>query len=283
MDWVQGLNQAMDYLEEHLTGEPDLREAARLAGCSAYHFQRMFSYLAGMPLSDYLRRRRMALAAEDLLAGEKVLEVALKYGYDSPTAFNRAFRNVHGLPPSKAKAGVPLRAFPPIRFHVTVKGAVEMEYRMVKKEAFRVVGLSSPMSHDLEENFRNVPALWARAAQENLIPRLVPLMDPDMPGLLGVSDCGGEGEYRYLIAVATSAPLPPGLEEFTVPACTWAVFPGSGPMPQAVQELEQRVVTQWLPGSGCEYANAPDLEVYLSPDPQNATFEVWLPVVPKEK
>lgn len=83
--------------------------------------------------------------------------------------------------------------------------------------------------------------------------------------------------------MATSAPLPPGLEEFTVPACTWAVFPGSGPMPQAVQELEQRVVTQWLPGSGCEYANAPDLEVYLSPDPQNATFEVWLPVVPKEK
>ena len=92
MDWVQGLNQAMDYLEEHLAGEPDLREAARLAGCSAYHFQRMFSYLAGMPLSDYLRRRRMALAAEDLLAGKKVLEVALKYGYDSPTAFNRAFQ-----------------------------------------------------------------------------------------------------------------------------------------------------------------------------------------------
>ena len=158
-----------------------------------------------------------------------------------------------------------------------------MEYRIVKKEAFRVMGLSSPMSHNLEENFRNVPALWARAAEENLIQRLAPLMDPDMPGLLGISDCGREGEYRYFIAVATSAPLSPGLEEFVVPACTWAVFPGSGPMPQAVQELEQRIVTQWLPDSGCEYANAPDLEVYLSPDPQNASFEVWLPVLPKGK
>ena len=100
MDWLNNWNKALDYLEEHLEGETDPGELGRLAGCSAYHFQRMFSYLAGVPLSEYIRRRRMTLAAAELQSGEKVLAVALRYGYDSPTAFNRAFQAVHGVPPS---------------------------------------------------------------------------------------------------------------------------------------------------------------------------------------
>lgn len=282
MEWVARMNQALEYLESHLTEEIDLKRPAQIAGCSVYHFQRIFPCLAGIPLSEYLRRRRMSLAAADLMAGEKVVDVALKYGYDSPTAFNRAFQSIHGVPPSKAQAGAPLKAFPPISFRIMVKGAVEMEYRIVKKEAFRVVGIGAAMSPRIEESFQEVPALWDRAARENLPARLAPLMDPEMPGLLGICDGSGGEQPRYLIAVASAAPLPDGLEEFTVPACTWAVFPGQGPMPEAIQQLERRAITEWLPTSGYQYADAPDLEVYLNADPQDSRFEVWVPVVKGE-
>lgn len=275
MEWIDRLNRAVEYLEEHLE-EPDLREAAKIACCSPYHFQRMFSLLSGAPLSEYIRRRRMSRAAADLQDGEKIVDVALKYGYSSPTAFNRAFQAVHGLPPSAAKApGAALKSYPPLRFAITVQGVEEMEYRIEKKDAFRIVGVSAPLGKDMEENFKNVPGLWGRAAVDGTIPRLAALMDGEPKGLLGV--CDGLDSSRYYIAAASSAPAEGGLEEYTIPAFTWAVFPGKGESAAAVQALERRVVAEWLPTSGYEYAEGPDVEVYL--DPGCTQFEVWIPVV----
>ena len=275
MEWMDRLNRAVAYLEEHLE-EPDLREAARIACCSPYHFQRMFTLLAGVPLSEYLRRRKMSRAAADLQNGERILDVALKYGYSSPTAFNRAFQSVHGLPPSAARApGAVLKSQPPLRFAITVQGVEEMEYRIEKKGAFRIVGVSAPLKKDMEENFQCVPQLWGKAAAEGAIPRLAALMDGEPRGLLGV--CDGLESSRYYIAVASSAPAGEGLEEYTVPAFTWAVFPGTGEGAPAIQALERRVVTEWLPTSGYEYAEGPDVEVYL--DPECTKYEVWIPVV----
>lgn len=149
MDWLKNWNEALDYLERNLNGEIRLEELGQLAGCSVYHFQRMFSYLAGVPLTEYIRRRRMTLAASDLRAGERVLDVAQRYGYDSPTAFNRAFQSVHGVAPSLAKQdGVRLKAFPCIRFKFVVKGDTEMEYQVVQKEAFRIVGFRTLIPAD---------------------------------------------------------------------------------------------------------------------------------------
>lgn len=275
MEWIDRLNRAVEYLEEHLEG-PDLGEAARIACCSPYHFQRMFSLLAGVPLSEYIRRRRMSRAAADLQNGEKIVDAALKYGYSSPTAFNRAFQAVHGLPPSAAKVpGTALKSYPPLRFAITVQGVEEMDYRIEKRDAFRIVGVSAPLGKDLEENFKSVPQLWGRAAADGTIPRLAALMDGEPKGLLGV--CDGLESSRYYIAVASSAPAGEGLEEYTVPAFTWAVFPGTGESAAAVQALERRVVTEWLPTSGYEYAEGPDVEVYLGPE--CTRFEVWIPVV----
>ena len=275
MEWIDRLNQAVDYLEGHLEA-PDLGEAARIACCSPYHFQRMFTLLAGAPLSEYIRRRKMSRAAADLQHGERIVDVALKYGYSSPTAFNRAFQAVHGLPPSAAKTpGAVLKSHPPLRFAITVQGVEEMEYRIEKRDAFRIVGVSAPLSKDIEENFQQVPQLWGRAAADGTIPRLAGLMDGEPRGLLGV--CDGLESARYYIAVASSAPAGEGLEEYTVPAFTWAVFPGTGEGAPAIQALERRVVTEWLPTSGYEYAEGPDVEVYL--DPECTKFEVWIPVV----
>lgn len=281
MEWVEKLNQSMDYIEENLTKELDYEQLGRVACCSSYHFQRMFTYMAGMTLSEYVRRRKMSLAAEDLLSGEeKIIDLALKYGYASPTAFTRAFESIHGASPTAVRSErLSVKTFPPIRFHISVQGGREMSYRIEDKPAFRIVGISALLEQELEKNFKCVPELWQRAATDGTVARLAGMMDTPVMGLLGVSACGDAEQWKYFVAVASTQPAE-GFEEYTVPACTWAVFPGEGTN-RSIQELEQRIITEWLPGSGYEYADAPDVEVYLNPDPENAKFEVWIPVVKK--
>lgn len=279
MDWISQLNDAMSYVEENLTEEITLEGAARRAACSSYHFQRMFPCMTGISFSEYVRRRRMTAAAMELAEGAKVMDTALRYGYDSPTAFNRAFQSVHGLPPSAARVrGTALRSFPRITFTLSIKGEEAMEYRIEEREAFRVVGFSMKGPMSLENCFERVPEFWGQTAGE--IPRLAALMDGSGPmGILGVSACDGGNFSGYYIAAATRAPAPANMAEYSVPAGTWAVFPCRGPMPQAMQDLQRRIVSEWLPSSGYEYAEAPDIEVYSADNLHN---EVWLPIVPKK-
>lgn len=278
MDWINGLNAAIAYIEGHLEEDLNLKEASRIAGCSAYHFQRMFGYMAGVPLSEYIRRRKMSLAVSALMAGERVIDVALDCGYDSPTAFNRAFKKIHGVAPSKiGEVGVSIKAYPPIHFQITIKGEQAMDYRIVKKDAFKIIGVSMPLDQEIEKNFEAVPGMWDRAAADGTIFALASLMNTEIHGLLGVSACNDAEAWTYYIAVASTLDTPPSFEAYEVPAATWAVFPGAG-AGTAIQELEMRIVREWLPTSGYEYGDAPDIEVYLNPDPENATFEVWIPI-----
>ncbi len=282
MEWIERLNQAINYMEEHLTEQVDYEELGRIAGCSSYHFQRMFSYMAGMPLSEYIRKRKMSLAAVDLQGGRiKIIDAAEKYGYSSPTAFNRAFQSVHGIAPSAIRTeGVSVKSFPPITFKLTVKGVEEMKYRIETKEAFRIVGVSVPLEKEIEKNFAVIPSKWQEIAVNGTLERLTSMMNAAPMGVLGVSTCNEEEPWRYYIAVSSSKDGE-GLEEYTVPAAIWAIFSGSGTN-QSIQELEKRIVTEWLPTSGYEYGSAPDIEVYLNPDPENAQYEVWIPVVKKQ-
>ena len=280
MEWIERLNSAIAHIEENLTNEIDYEQLGRIAACSSYHFQRMFAYMAGIPLSEYIRRRRMSLAAVDLRNGEKIIDVAHKYGYSSPTAFNRAFQTVQGIAPSLVKnESVMIKSFPPISFKITVKGVEEMNYRIETKEAFRIVGVSVPLEKEIEKNFAVIPGKWQEISMNNTLQKLIQMMDTPPMGVLGVSTCNDEEPWRYYIAESTFKDAD-GLEEYIVPAATWAVFEGSGTN-QSIQELERRIVTEWLPTSGYEYGNAPDVEVYLNPDPQNAQYEVWIPVVKK--
>lgn len=279
MEWIERLNSAMDYIEAHLTDSIDYEQLGRIACCSAFHFQRMFTYMAGVTLSEYIRRRKMSLAAVDLQGGDmKIIEIAGKYGYNSPTAFNRAFQAIHGIAPSAVRSeGVSVKSFPPLTFKITIKGAEEMNYRIETKDAFRIIGVSSPLHQEIERNFAIVPQMWQNAAANGTLEKLAGLMDSQPMGILGVSACNEENEWKYFIAVSSSKE-DAGLEEYIVPAATWAIFSGTGTN-LSVQDLEQRIVTEWLPTSGYEYANAPDIEVYLNPDPQNSQYEVWIPVV----
>lgn len=156
MEWIERLNSAINYIEENICEPINIEEVSKIASCSSYHFQRMFAYMADVPLTEYIRRRRMSLAAVDLQSScEKVIDVSLKYGYDSPTAFTRAFKGIHGIAPSQAREeGSLLKAFPPISFKLTIKGDSELNYRIIKKESFRVMGISMPLEKEIEKTLR---------------------------------------------------------------------------------------------------------------------------------
>lgn len=283
MDWVERLNAAIRYIDENLTGDIEYEKLGQIACCSAYHFQRMFSYIAGMPLSEYIRKRRMSLAAVDLQGGNaKIIDVAAKYGYTSPTAFNRAFQSVHGISPSSVKNdGVEVKSFPPITFKITVKGVDELNYRIENKGAFRIVGKSYPLSREIEQNFLQVPQMWQDAVLDGTIEKIISLMNNAPQGVLGVSACSDAEEWRYYIAVSSTAAIDASLEAYIIPAGLWAVFPGAG-TGKSIQELERRIVTEWLPTSGYEFTEGPDIEVYFNPNPENTAYEVWIPVQKKQ-
>ncbi|MPM21301.1 hypothetical protein SDC9_67745 [bioreactor metagenome] len=286
MDWLSQLNDALQYVEEHLDGEIDPEHTAKLACCSAFHFQRMFSYMAGVPLSEYIRRRRMTKAAFDLQnTGDKVIDIALKYGYDSPTAFNRAFQSIHGVSPSAARQeGVRLKAYQPISFKIIIRGEAEMNYRMEHHDAFRIVGprMRCPWSPEKQEGFSLIPKFWAEHYPKGTIPALCQIMNKQPMGVLGV--CAGDwqtaGSFDYYIAVSSDQPVPEGMEEYEIPACTWAIFECKGAMPHAIQAMQQRILTEWLPGSGYQYADAPDIEQYTDGDQNSEDYVcyIWLPV-----
>jgi len=285
MEWLVRLNKAVDYIERNLDQDINYEEAAQIACCSTFHFQRMFSYIADVSLAAYIKQRRMTAAAFDLQRrDDKIIDIALKYGYESPTSFNRAFQSVHGIPPTKArKQGVSLKTFPRIRFQIVIQGDVEMNYRIEEKDSFKIVGVAKSFPMKEEECFAEVPRFWQETVQRGIVPQILELIDGEPQGLLGVSTSVGGENFTYFIAAATHKDTPKNMEEHIVPAGTWAVFECVGAMPDAIQNLQRRIITEWLPVSGYEYANAPDIEVYFAGDQQAADYrcEVWLPITKK--
>lgn len=280
MEWLDHFNDSIEYVEAHLTGTIDLDRTAQLAQCSTYHYQRMFSYIAGVTLGEYIRRRRMSLAGVALQRGEKVIDVAAAFGYDSPTSFNRVFKSVHGITPKEAKqSGAKLTSYPMLTFKITVKGVYAMEYQLIDKSVFNVTGVGITLGKDMEKFKKQIPEFWAETSKAGCLEQLIPIMDQQNPGVMGISLMTAESqeEWEYVIGVA-SDDVPENFKQYEIPAAKWAIFSGTGPMPGAIQELQTQIFTEWLPTSGFEYAELPDIELYLDANPENATFQVWLPV-----
>ncbi|MNH81783.1 Transposon Tn10 TetD protein [compost metagenome] len=285
MDWVQRMNGAINYLEEHLMEKIDYAEVARLACCSAYHFQRMFSFITDVTLAEYIRRRRLTLAAFELQHSEiKVLDLALKYGYDSPEAFTRAFSHLHGVTPTAARlTGTSLKAYPKMTFHMSIKGDAEMNYRIEELGPFRIVGISERVS--TENAFSVIPRIWADARDQGVFEKLwqVRLEDHQMGGILGVcanGEFGEKEEFDYLLSVTSDQDPPEGMTSFNYPASTWAVFDAPGG-PDGIQEIWKRLYTEWVPSSIYDLAYLPAVENYLPPE--EGRNELWVPVVKKDQ
>lgn len=290
MDMLQNLNRALRYIEENLDGEIDYQEAARLALCSEYHFKRMFSFLAGISLSEYIRRRRLTLAAIDLAAGTmKVIDAAVKYGYHSPDSFARAFQQLHGITPSEARnQGRSLKAFPPMTFRLSIEGGEEMNYRLEEKEAFRIVGLKKRVQIQFSGVNPEIASMWA-GLDEKTITLLKRLSNVEPQGLISASANFSEGrmeeqgELDHYIGAATTAECPEHLSMLEVPAMTWAVFEAVGPFPETLQSVWGRIYSEWFPSSGYEAVEGPELLWNESKDTSSPAFrsEIWIPVAKK--
>ncbi|MEV0041125.1 AraC family transcriptional regulator [Streptomyces sp. NPDC050804] len=284
------LNEAMEYIERNLDQRIEMTELARIAVTSEYHFRRMFSALAGIPLSEYIRRRRLTVAGAEVLGrGSTLLDIATRYGYGSGESFARAFRAVHGVGPGEARrTGAALRSQPRMSFRLIVEGSSSMRYRVVEKPAFRVVGKKArvPLVH---EGMNPALVAFIRSIGQETLRRLEELSDQEPRGLVGVSDkiddSRAEGtELDYYHGVVTEAPVPEDMESRTVPAGTWAVFESSGEFPRALQYLWRDVYTQWFPSNPYRSVPGPEiLSTRLSPDGKTADAELWIPVEPASR
>ncbi|MFF9759742.1 MULTISPECIES: AraC family transcriptional regulator [Streptomyces] len=282
---LERLNQALEHIEGRLDQQVDVAEVARIAATSEYHLRRMFSALAGMPLSEYVRRRRLTVAGAEVLAGrEPLLEIAVRYGYSSGEAFARAFRAVHGIGPGEARrTGAALVSQPRLAFRLTVEGNSSMRYRVVDKPDFTVVGLKTrvPLVHT---GPNQAIIDFVRGIVPQALERLEKLSDQEPRGIVAVCDdldpSRAEGtELDYYQGVITAAAAPEGATVLPVPAGTWAVFTTSGPAPRAIQELWRDVFTQWFPSNPYRGRPGPEiLRTTLSSDGAEADAELWLPV-----
>ncbi len=283
------LNQAMDRIERNLDGTVDVADLARTAYTSEYHLRRMFSALAGMPLSEYIRRRRLTVAGAEVLSGEAtLLEIAVRYGYGSGEAFARAFRTMHGVGPGEARrTGAALVSQPRLAFRLTVEGNSSMHYRVLDRPAFTVTGFKTriPLIHS---GPNQAIIDFVRNLDKPAVDQLGKLSDQEPQGIVAVCDDldpsraeGTELDYYHAVitSAATPARAPEGTTTLPVPPGTWAVFTTSGPAPQAIQELWRDVFTEWFPSNPYRTRPGPEiLRTRLSPDGTEADAELWLPV-----
>jgi AraC family transcriptional regulator len=307
MEWSERMNAAIGYIEENLAGEIDFNEAAKRACCSLFHFQRMFFAIIGVTPAEYTRRRRLTVAARELTStNNKVIDIALKYGYDSPDAFTRAFRNVHGITPQAARGpGVMLAAFPRVSFNIILKGGSDMDYKIMDKPPFDVVGKARKFTTVGGENFRKIPQFWDEFIRdENGEKTLVELTQGKpgpVTGAMELGICVGEGVeegwydspelsagyegFIYAIGVEKpDKPVPQGFKLMHIPEATWAIFESVGPMPKAIQDVTVKIFQEWFPSTGYEHDTKPELEVYLPGDPNSPDYrcQVWMPIVKKK-
>jgi len=280
---LERLNQAMEHIECCLDQNIEAAELARIAMTSEYHFRRMFSMLAGIPLSEYVRRRRLTVAGAEVLAGERtLLEIAVRYGYTSGEAFARAFRAVHGIGPGEARrTGGALNSQPRMSFRLIIEGSSTMRYRIVEKVQFSVVGRKArvPMVH---EGVNPAIAEHIQGIGPETVQRIAGLSDQEPAGILSVieylSDSREEGtELDYWHAVVSSADVPEDLDVLTVPAGSWAVFENTGPYPQALQHMWRDVATQWFPSNPYEHRPGPEI-LRIGPAVDGVLAELWIPV-----
>ncbi|SDY11721.1 AraC family transcriptional regulator [Evansella caseinilytica] len=283
MDLLEKMNDALNYIEENLTSEIDYKEIARLACCSEYHFKRMFSFIAGVALSEYIRRRRLTLAAFELKNSDlRVIDVAVKYGYYSPDSFARAFQGLHGVTPTEARRhGHSLKAYPRMTFHLSIKGGTEMNYRLEQKDAFRAVGMMNRVRLVHEGVNDDITQMWETISDETYL-QIEALSDMEPSGIISVctnfsEEREAQGFLDYYIAAATTKPCPDNLQQLEIPALTWAVFEVAGDW-EKVQEAWGRIYSEWFPASGYEHTEGPEL--LASADNRS---EIWIPVNKKQE
>ncbi len=293
MNWIQGIQRAINYVEDNITEEIDFEEVAKQAYSSSFHFQRVFGILCGFTLGDYIRMRRLSLAGEELSKGNaKILDIAIKYRYDSAEGFTRAFTRFHGITPTEAKHGGKVKIFTPLSVKLTLSGGSKMDYRIEKRDAFDVVCKRKCVGKPQSANAApGITALWQECSADGTLGKLIACMpeNPVMKGLLGIcfeSELNSK-QFPYGIGVEYDGrKVDDDLEIVTIPKNTYVVFTSKGKMPEAFVETYHRIVTEFFPQSTqYEYAENVEFEVYPSADTSDPNYqcEIWVAVNEKNQ
>lgn len=287
MDLLKNMNGSINYIEENLTYDIDFQEVAKRSFCSEYHFKRMFSFLAGITLSEYIRRRRLTLAAFELNNSSiKIIDVAIKYGYKSPDSFARAFQSMHGITPSVARNnGQSLKAYPRMTFQLSIEGGNEMNYRIEEKDSFRIVGIKKRVPIVFQGENPEITAMW-KTLNADKINQLKDFSNVEPTGLIQASTNFSEGRMEekggldHYIGVATTNESLGNWTQLEVPALSWAVFESVGPFPETLQNTWGRIYSEWFPSSNYQQVKGPEILWNENNDFNSATFksEIWIPV-----
>ena len=291
MNWLDKMNASLEYIEANLAGQINYELLAQKACCGVYQFQRIFSFVANVSLAEYIRRRRMTLAAFDLQNSQlKVIDIALNYGYESPEAFARAFQMTHGVTPTMArKAGNSLKAYPKISFQISIKGDVEMEYRIEQEQAFVVNGIAREFDMTHESCFKEIPEFWDELCESGEFNKMMQLAkakcEPEKPApIMACSYCPSNNstKFEYMIGIANKSDndILNNYSQMRVKAGTWAIFTSETcpieKIADAVQKVNKRVYSEWLPTSKYEQDNYQQERYYTNE--QGMYCEIWVMV-----
>ncbi len=285
MRWLEGIGEAINYIEESITEEISIESIAKKAFMSPFYFQKGFGMLCGFTIGEYIRQRRLTIAGSELVStDEKVIDIALKYGYDSPDSFTKAFIRFHGVTPTAVrKDGAMIKSFAPLRIKFSLEGGYIMDYKIVEKDSFTIMGASKVFKYDNANT--KVPQFWTEHYETG--------NGDFVCGMYGVSidESMGSDEFEYLIAdnYNPTIEIPNGFVTKIIPKHTWAVFACKGPMPKALQDGNKKIFSEWLPNcKDYEIAAGYNIEMYtnIADYPQgnkdeNYYSEIWIPVKKK--
>lgn len=286
MDYFNSLTNAINYIEDNLDSNLDIDEIAKQSGFSSFYFQRIFSVLCGYSVGQYIRNRRLTAAAADLKnKSTKIIDIALKYGYESPESFTRAFVKFHGITPSEArKSHSPLKSFSRLYVEIHLKGGSVMNYKIVKKESFKVLEKVSTQDINDDENKNTIPAFWDECHKDGTVAKLLSLAK-NRAFIFGIcygGDLTDKKTFDYSIAAMCSddVEIPNGFRVNEIPARTWAVFESNGPMPHAIQETWHKICAEFFPNSNYEPTYEMDIEAYTAGDMTAPDYksEIWVPI-----
>ncbi len=289
MDIAVGIQNAIDYIESHLTDAIDYNQLARKACVSNFYFQRIFSALCGYTIGDYIRFRRLTLAGNDLLNSDlKIIDIALKYGYETPESFTRAFTKFHGTTPSQARAeGSKLKSFLRLSVNIILRGGSMENYKIVKKDEFTVLEKVEKQSSDNEVNKNTIPDFWTRSWQDGTVKTIIDHLSVsnDIYGICYNNTNANENTFEYSIGgrCAPDTIAPDGYRLNTIPARTWVVVECIGEMPAAMQNAWHKICSEFIPSSGYEPTYEFDIESYSAGNMNSPAYksEIWIPI--KEK
>lgn len=285
MNWSESISRAIEYIENNLTNDISMEDIANYLYISPFYFQKGFSMLCGYGVGEYIRNRRLSLAAYDLLhTDNKIIDIALKYGYDSPDSFTKAFTRFHGSTPTSVRRGGKIKEFAPLKINIILKGGYTMEYKIVEKEAFKVVGLKDSFKY--ENANKEIPKIWKKFFMKSVFSKIKPKYAVNIDSNMGSS------EFDYMIGDDYNPTLkvPKNFEVIEIPKFTWVVFSCIGPASVTMQETNEKIFKEWLPSSNeYEIAAGYNIEMYSNPDDykngikdEKYYCEIWIPVKKKQ-